>query len=320
MLRWFSADAAYQAGTGRAGGGPGEFGGDEGASISAIWPLPGDSIATWEHSPRRMQVFGPSGTYIRQVVVALPPDMPLGSYPQITGRLNGGFAGFLAATDQPGPIGEMTRDSLRYIRFDAEGRYVGRIGDLPGYVTFTYMFRTPDGREAPIRGRPPFTPAPMSWAHGSRFFYGAGDRPEIDVFDSTGQLFMRIRTAAQAREVTSGMRDAHREETMARAPDDPAVRRQWERSLDDVPFPAALPVYRRLRVDRTGMLWVQAYPLPGADSVSWSIFDAEGRWISDVFLPAEWEIQDIGADYVLVLWRDEMDVEHVRRHGLRRGG
>jgi hypothetical protein len=106
---------------------------------------------------------------------------------------------------------------------------------------------------------------------------------------------------------------------MARAPDDPATRREWERMLDEAPVESEFPAYQRIRVDRTGTLWVQEYAQPGADSVNWSTFDPTGRWLSEVTLPLAWQILDIGADYVLVLWRDDLDVEHVRTHALRRG-
>ncbi|MGH7467631.1 MAG: hypothetical protein ACRENP_06545 [Longimicrobiales bacterium] len=58
LLRWFDREGKFVQGAGRTGGGPGEFQGLEGGGrVWALWPLGPDSIATWEHSPRRMQVF-----------------------------------------------------------------------------------------------------------------------------------------------------------------------------------------------------------------------------------------------------------------------
>jgi hypothetical protein len=76
MVRWYSPDGVFEAGTGRPGGGPGEFGGGEGAWIMDLWALPADSIGTWEHQPRRMQVFDPAGRHVRQVVLELPRTCP----------------------------------------------------------------------------------------------------------------------------------------------------------------------------------------------------------------------------------------------------
>jgi hypothetical protein len=66
------------------------------------------------------------------------------------------------------------------------------------------------------------------------------------------------------------------------------------------------------------MLWVQDYELPGSDTVTWSIFDVEGHWISELVVPRDWQVLDIGADYLLVLVEDELDIERVRKYSLDR--
>jgi hypothetical protein len=71
-------------------------------------------------------------------------------------------------------------------------------------------------------------------------------------------------------------------------------------------------------VDQTGTLWVNAYGMPGADSTTWSVFDADGRWLSDIMLPEAWQILDVGQDYILALTRDELDIERVQKHRLHR--
>ena len=100
MVRWYDRSGEYQTGTGRAGGGPGEFGGGESAWITTMWALAGDSVATWEHPPRRMQVFSPAGEFVRAVVLDIPADMPPRSYPQIVGRIDNGFIA-ISATGPP---------------------------------------------------------------------------------------------------------------------------------------------------------------------------------------------------------------------------
>jgi hypothetical protein len=49
---------------------------------------------------------------------------------------------------------------------------------------------------------------------------------------------------------------------------------------------------------------------------SWRVFDKAGKWLGTVTLPARFNPMDIGTDYVLGLWRDEDDVEHVRMYRL----
>src|SRR5262245_17257331 len=85
MLRWFDTTGAFLYGTGRSGGGPGEFTGSEGAEIARLWLLPGDSIASWEHQLRRMQVFDPAGKYVRTLSMPLPDSQPHAAYPNGAG-------------------------------------------------------------------------------------------------------------------------------------------------------------------------------------------------------------------------------------------
>jgi hypothetical protein len=51
---------------------------------------------------------------------------------------------------------------------------------------------------------------------------------------------------------------------------------------------------------------------------AWRVFDPSGIWLGTVTLPARFNPMDIGKDYVLGLWRDEDDVEHIRIYRLRK--
>ncbi len=65
-----------------------------------------------------------------------------------------------------------------------------------------------------------------------------------------------------------------------------------------------------------GYLWVRAYDVPGHEANNWSVFDAEGTLRGAVELPPRFQPLDIGSDYVLGVWRDADDVEHVRMYAL----
>jgi hypothetical protein len=64
------------------------------------------------------------------------------------------------------------------------------------------------------------------------------------------------------------------------------------------------------------MVWVQEYAHPADADTRWSVFDPTGVWITDVMVPNGVEILDVSGDHVLVLVRDESDVEIVRLHTL----
>ena len=55
---------------------------------------------------------------------------------------------------------------------------------------------------------------------------------------------------------------------------------------------------------------------PSSQSTTWDVFDPTGRWLGPVRMPTGLRITDIGSDYVLGVWRDADDVEHVRMYEL----
>jgi len=66
------------------------------------------------------------------------------------------------------------------------------------------------------------------------------------------------------------------------------------------------------------MIWVADYSFPGHPAEAWSVFDTSGVWLGKVATPGGFEIFEIGADYLLGVYRDDLTVEQVRLYGLRR--
>lgn len=320
-LRWYDSTGAFVQGTGRYGQGPGEFDGGEGAMwIYALWPLGGDTIGTWEHSRRRMQVFDPQARYVRAMVIDLPPDMPRMSYPQASGRFGGGVLAFYTdERDRDGPLRVVRRDSLTFVRYANDGKFARQIARLPGFVRYMDEIKSPTGRT--FRGDlvPPFSPVFVSWPDAGRLYYGAGDRYEIAVYDTSGTVRALIRRPVARRVVTDGLKDRFKQSRLEAAGNNPELRRRFEEELQSIPYPDSLPAIRRVRVDRAGMLWVQQYtPTGSAPAATWSIFDRDGRWVTDLAIPTSWQITDIGRDYILAIETDDLDVEHVRMYRLQR--
>jgi hypothetical protein len=65
---------------------------------------------------------------------------------------------------------------------------------------------------------------------------------------------------------------------------------------------------------------VEHYRLPWESEPAWAIMDTDGRWLGTVHTPPGLRIYEIGADYVLGVWRDELNVEYVRTYALLRAG
>jgi sugar lactone lactonase YvrE len=64
-----------------------------------------------------------------------------------------------------------------------------------------------------------------------------------------------------------------------------------------------------MEVDQQGHIWIDATPT--GESGIWTVIDPSGRWLGNVELPRTGELLAIGEDYLLVLTRDELQVESI---------
>ena len=113
--------------------------------------------------------------------------------------------------------------------------------------------------------------------------------------------------------------------------DSPRFREAYRKQTSIMVYPEYRAPFDELHVDRTGHLWVRNTH-PRYDRVyssfqvrfpfewTWDVFDPEGRWLTTLTLPKYYRAHDIGEDYILGVWKDEMDVEYVRMYALDRGG
>ena len=90
--------------------------------------------------------------------------------------------------------------------------------------------------------------------------------------------------------------------------------------LDQVPMPRSRPPHSRLLLDQAGNLWAKLGPTKGREGAlsDYLVFEGEGRLLGTVALP-DVEVLEIGEDYVLGVFRDELEVEFVRLYDLRKG-
>lgn len=88
--------------------------------------------------------------------------------------------------------------------------------------------------------------------------------------------------------------------------------------LAAVSFPERVYPHGNFRVDDEGNLWVEDPRIVYEDPVQWTVFDASGRLIARLTTPPDLRIHQSGADFVLGVARDELDVEHVVLYGLER--
>jgi hypothetical protein len=317
MLRWYSAMGEYLLGTGRTGAGPGEFGAAEITRVTAFWPLQADSVATWEHSARRMQVFSPDGEYSRAVTLDLPPDMHPLAYPTIVGASGEGFVAHLRIASPQRPAGVVDRDTLAYISYRIDGTYAGPTAKLPGHVSFWVEAESRGGVHVTSQARLPLGATPLAALSGGRFYYSSAERFEVTAYDMAGRLQQSIRCPCSRVPINAELISRYVSEWHASLPSANAQRATAARDrLSELPYRDSLPAYDRMHVDRMGSVWMRKHAIPGEMLTDWLIFDHDGTWLTTVAMPSEFQVLDVGHDYVLVLTRDDLDVERVRWYRL----
>jgi hypothetical protein len=298
-LRFYDGDGSYLFMRGGEGGGPGEF-----RSMGEIWSL-GDSLFIYDFGQMRMTVYSTAGEFGRTFRVREAPD---GGFPYPEGVLEPQIL-LVRRTPRDAELNAgFNRDTSLYLRYSLEGEPLDSLGWFPGdesYMGFREDFTY--GTSAPFGLRA------YMLAAGDLLYYGSSDAYEIEVRASHGTLQRLIRrpipkAPVTAEEVEEFHRDYdEREEGMAPI---------WRDLYSQMTLPETKPAYGRLLVDAERNLWVAEYSDERDDAGTWSVFDPEGRFLGTVETPTGGRVQQIGDDFVLGVWRDELDVEYVRLYEL----
>ncbi len=164
----------------------------------------------------------------------------------------------------------------------------------------------------------PFAPKMAAVVAGPRVFVGDAGSGEIEVRSLDGALERLIRWSAAPVPVTAHDRAAVEEDALATLRQ-AARRDDLRRWLGEVPFPDSKPGFTALATDAAERLWVQLPTRAGEALDRWVVFTAGGEPVAEASPPAGSRLLEIGDDYAIALWRDALDVEHVRLHGLEKG-
>ncbi len=151
--------------------------------------------------------------------------------------------------------------------------------------------------------------------------------PPITVYDARGEprvvfaLDMASKDVADASRVRQAWVDAWISDFPDRR-----ERRKWRLRYEEFlsATPASAPAFRSLALQEGGKVWLEVFdPSAGEDEPSrWHVQDAfDMRGIDDsganlVVLPPGFRPHDIGSDYVLGVWRDELGIEFVHMYDL----
>ncbi|MGW8266747.1 MAG: 6-bladed beta-propeller [Longimicrobiales bacterium] len=314
-VRLYDSGGRFVKTLGRGGSGPGEYLDPVSVSIG-----PGDTVTVWDSRLFRATRFDPSGELVAvetldlgRVARAVEPPLYPGSVEILA---DGSFLVRLIEKSgkvQPSGLFRPRSGALRVARDLLSIDTLMFFGD-----TAKVTVDAPFGRY-PIA--PPLAEGPTLTHRGNPPRICVGDRavPEILCLGPDGarrQVGWEPEPAPITDEEVREWREANlrlfgeklREEDILRM-------------LDQVPIPPVRPAFSGITLDEELNLWVKSGPAQRGDppSVDYLVFDPDGAFLGAVALPPI-QLLEVGADYVMGVYRDELEVESLRLYGLEKPG
>jgi hypothetical protein len=309
-LHFYDGSGAILNSVGRLGGGPGEF-----RTMTSLGVLPGDSLAVYDRSQQRLTIFGPDGSFAKSF-------RPEGADKLGTNTAAAFLSDGTLVISAEGVFGSeelgggLRRPALGLVRYDMMGVVLDTIVQVPGRELYLQRL-TVEGRTMAVMAQLGFGHETRFAVHGNAFYLGTTDAFELRHYDGGGTLTRIVRLSEPPRPVTPADIELFLTEQLADTPDG-AERDGIERFFAGMPFPDEMPAHGDILVDADGYLWVEEYRWPLDQASHWRVFDAEGAWLGTVVTPPRLQLYEIGHDYVLGRWRDDLDVEHVLLYELMR--
>jgi hypothetical protein len=309
-IRFFDEQGIHVGSVGRQGSGPGEFEG-----LGAVWWYPGDSLLAYDVRLTRATVFDTQGGFGRSYRVVPPTE---GGFAFAVGAFSDGRLIVRSPQIFQGALsdGPQRRDE-DYYTISASGDFVDSVGTFRGGEQFIETARDGDSFMVMVM-QPPFARTSALAVGGMRFCFGSGDSYDLRCFAADGTLQQILRRSVPPRRVTPDDLEGLKQQRLADAEDD-AQRRRIESRLAEMPVPETMPPYDEIELDAGGNLWVREYDWRNDVPRRWTVFDADGQMLGEVATPAGLRVTQIGEDFVLGVWEDELEVQHVRLYPLAKG-
>ncbi|MGH7459753.1 MAG: hypothetical protein ACREMA_01835 [Longimicrobiales bacterium] len=299
QVRLFDADGRHQRNLGGRGGGPGEF-----RDVWKVHELAGDSLLVIDLYGA-ISVFGPDRRYERRFRLARPNEA-YGHGPEPVAQFGDGTLLFRRHFSEDPRWRGARRNRITMIRHGLDGAVLGSLGEFDDqtvlYGNGFYAFGA-WAKEA---------------ANESSMWYGPGDRFELREVGFDGRLKRLIRLDRSDRPVTERDRALFRDSALARHRGTP-LEAELHRRLASTQYASKFPAHFDVMLDAGGNLWVQDYQMFQLRIPRmWSVFDPEGRYLGAVEMPGGFHVYQIGGDFVLGRWQDQLDVDYIRLHRIEK--
>ncbi|MFC1659868.1 hypothetical protein ACFL3S_00200 [Gemmatimonadota bacterium] len=322
-LRFFAPDGGLLFRVGAYGEGPGEF-----RSLDFVGVLTGDSVVTYDEGLRRIQVFDPAGAFVRSFVIETPRPT---AYPdKMVGVVDGSAVAIRIVEVGAGVSEGIRRWPFEILmKLDLESGVLDSVRFVPGHETSVEVRE--EGRVS--QGWYIFNKGPEFAAHAGRMAIISTDTFTVHILDRDGAPQLTIRRPIFPEPVTPDHRATYIRNRLdivfpEGSDPDPEYERRFRQMLEDSPVAPTLPILRSVQLDSEGNVWVEMHHILGAEPKPFQVFAADGTWLGEVEMPEGFyrgyiayqaPYFQIGPDFLLGVWRDELDVQYVRLYGLEKG-
>jgi len=311
-LRFFDRHGAHQQTVGGSGEGPGELG-----RLFSLDRIRGDTLVANDWPVGHAAWFTVDGAFVFNSM--------LGPYwPGLTGHFlrDGSLLADTYGRSSYGNEIETWAVSGREDYFRPDGWIVRALRDstvdtLRSVVGEEWFRRGVWRQDLWIQALPFAHNTKVAW-NADRIFVGETERRQIEALDYAGKIAMLIRWLSDPVPVTADDRRRFERFSLDRArANRQAHVRRW---LDVISYPEAKPTFKELTTDRSGRLLVRNWEAFDGETVDWLVFGTNGHLVANLTVPSDVLLLEIGDDYVICVWKDELDVEFVKVYGLNKEG
>lgn len=314
-IRVFGPTGSFRARMGGGGRGPGEF-----QDIGGMWLTSGGAIAAWDPASRRITTFAPNGRRLSADRVEAGGG---GNLEVFFGSFSNDDVALASLRSGPRRPGRVVPNVWTVGRYSLGGGYRGALGQMLGMRRFE-------------RNPVPFTPVPFAVVRSDSLLVSDGYEALLTVWDGSGAAAATLELPLPASPPADRVWAALEAALLRRVADAPE-RAGPRLSLDllargRMPRDDRFPRVAGLLLDGEGHVWVKVYD-PLVDSVwlkeraatipapggVWQVLSPEqGRIVASIRIPDNLRPTEIKARRLLGVATDELGVERVVVHTLRR--